>query len=630
MIKVSVIIPVYNAASFVAKAVESALQQPETGEVILIEDGSSDNSLARCEKLAAENPKVRVLQHPNGENRGAGASRNLAIERARFPLIAFLDADDYFAPDWLATATSLLAADPDADGVYAEAELFADADGAGKHPIDPDWPERIGIDCITAPEELFETLLTGKNGSFCVGSVLMRSTVFAKSGLFEPRFPTSPDTHLWIRMAAKGRLIQTPIGTLALHCRVHGGNRVTGKPRQDHRKVLRAVWMDLIQWGKTHGLKATRIQLLAKRYLSVSRGILLEQPFPQAWKTALASLTFLLFYCPRCWRVPGFRDLLREASGLGLLWPRLRERLMYGAPRAIPSRRHRIALILGWFGEWPFWMPAFLVSCAKNPSINWFIFSNSPPPETLPANVKIWPTTLEAFNKRATQALGVEVNIPSDYAYKLCDLKIAYGRIFEQELREFDFWGCCDMDIVWGKIRRFLLPSLLNRYDVITSRPNRIAGHFCLFRNTPEITDLFRSIPNLEQHILANRECRRLDENELTKVLTRADKDVLGAFIKRKTQNSSVPRVYWEQFLAPNGRHQLRLLEDESLCMRWQDGRVYDADSDEMMYLHFHRIRRTMTSIDFSADSPPREFAITATGFFASRETTNADGEQTA
>lgn len=618
MMNVSVIIPVFNAAAFVAQAVESALQQPEVAEVLLIEDGSRDNSLATCESLAAENPKVKLLQHPNGENRGAGASRNLAIERASHPLIAFLDADDYFAPDWLATATSLLAADPDADGVYAEAELFADGHGTGKHPIDPDWPDRIGVESRTEPEELFETLLTGKSGSFCVGTILLRSTVFAKSGLFDPRFLTSADPHLWIRIAAKGRLIQAPAGTLALHCRIHGGNRVTGKPRKDHAKVVREVWMDLVQWGKKHNLEATRIQLLAQRYLSVSRGILLRQPFLRAWKTAAASVVFLIFHCPQYWQVPGFRNLLREATGIGLLLPRIRERLMYGPPQPIPTTQHRIALIIGWFGEWPFWMPAFLVSCAKNPSINWFIFSNTPPPAHLPDNVKIWPTTLEGFNKRATEALGIEVNIPADYAYKLCDLKVTYGRIFDQELREYDFWGFCDMDIVWGNIRRFIIPTILTRHDVITSRPNRIAGHFCLFRNTPEITDLFRAIPNLEQHILATREYRRLEENELTKILARASKGVLKAFIKRTAQGRQLPRVYWKEFFAPNGRHQLRLLEDKTLCMRWRDGRVYDADGDEMMYLHFHKIRKTMNTLDIGNMNDPRDFVITAKGFFAS------------
>ncbi len=99
VLQVSVIIPVYNAESFLKEAVFSALQQPETAEVILIEDGSSDDSLKVCQNLAEQYDQVKLFQHPQGVNLGAGASRNLGIEKASSDWIAFLDADDYYLPN---------------------------------------------------------------------------------------------------------------------------------------------------------------------------------------------------------------------------------------------------------------------------------------------------------------------------------------------------------------------------------------------------------------------------------------------------------------------------------------------------------------------------------------------------
>ena len=93
---VSVIIPVYNAAKYVEKAVESVLKQPEVKEVILIEDGSDDDSFLICQKIASSEEKVRLYR--NDENKGAGPSRNLGIGKASCPYIAFLDADDWFLP----------------------------------------------------------------------------------------------------------------------------------------------------------------------------------------------------------------------------------------------------------------------------------------------------------------------------------------------------------------------------------------------------------------------------------------------------------------------------------------------------------------------------------------------------
>jgi glycosyltransferase involved in cell wall biosynthesis len=93
---ISVVIPVFNAERYVESAVESALRQKETAEVILVEDNSPDNALMICEQLSKLNPRVQLLRHSDGKNHGAGESRNLGIRAARSDYIAFLDADDYY------------------------------------------------------------------------------------------------------------------------------------------------------------------------------------------------------------------------------------------------------------------------------------------------------------------------------------------------------------------------------------------------------------------------------------------------------------------------------------------------------------------------------------------------------
>ena len=79
---VSVIIPVYNAEKYIEKAVSSALQLEEVKEIILIEDASPGDDLAICKGLVEQHEKIKLYTHPNNENRGAGASRNLGIINA--------------------------------------------------------------------------------------------------------------------------------------------------------------------------------------------------------------------------------------------------------------------------------------------------------------------------------------------------------------------------------------------------------------------------------------------------------------------------------------------------------------------------------------------------------------------
>ena len=115
---VSVIIPVYNADRFLEKAVNSALQQEETFEVILIEDNSPDNSFEICKQLERDNLKVRLFRHEGGKNKGAGASRNLGLVKAKGEYICFLDADDFMLKNRFQKAKIILENNPDCDGVY--------------------------------------------------------------------------------------------------------------------------------------------------------------------------------------------------------------------------------------------------------------------------------------------------------------------------------------------------------------------------------------------------------------------------------------------------------------------------------------------------------------------------------
>lgn len=96
---VSVIIPVYNASAFLERAVRSALGMEEVKEILLIEDHSTDNSLEICLKLQQQFNKIKLFQHSDSKNHGAGATRNLGLEKATQEFVAFLDADDYYLPN---------------------------------------------------------------------------------------------------------------------------------------------------------------------------------------------------------------------------------------------------------------------------------------------------------------------------------------------------------------------------------------------------------------------------------------------------------------------------------------------------------------------------------------------------
>ncbi len=111
MSEISVIIPVYNTEKYLPRCIDSLLKQTFTDyEVILIDDGSTDNSLAVCQSYAAMDSRIIIIQ---SKHLGVGAVRNLGLDNAKGKYIMFCDSDDYVEPEWIEELHKAAANHPD-------------------------------------------------------------------------------------------------------------------------------------------------------------------------------------------------------------------------------------------------------------------------------------------------------------------------------------------------------------------------------------------------------------------------------------------------------------------------------------------------------------------------------------
>ena len=214
--KVSVIIPAFNAGAFIEKAVQSALVLTQVSEVLVINDGSTDNTLDLLLKI--QNDKLKVLQHPGCVNRGRSASRNLGILNRKSPYISFLDADDFYLPNRFDNDELVFQNNLDCDGVY-------NAIGAKFYrETDSDELKELKLTTIKEkipPNQLGGILVKGYLGRFSIIGLTIRASAIRDLDNFNTSLEVAEDTEWIWRLAFKTRLypgiIKKPVAMRGVH-----------------------------------------------------------------------------------------------------------------------------------------------------------------------------------------------------------------------------------------------------------------------------------------------------------------------------------------------------------------------------------------------------------------------------
>jgi len=150
-----------------------------------------------------------------------------------------------------------------------------------------------------------------------------------------------------------------------------------------------------------------------------------------------------------------------------------------------------IAVVICYFGKFPWYIDYFIHSCQFNPTVDFYIITDiTSYTKPLPQNVRFIRMSMADVAAIASEKLGFEVNIL--FPYKLCDLKPAYGLIFSDIIKDYDFWGQSDLDIIYGNIRSFITDDMLSAYDFISIRHDYTTGCFALYKNNELMNSFFK------------------------------------------------------------------------------------------------------------------------------------------
>jgi glycosyltransferase involved in cell wall biosynthesis len=187
---VSIVTPAYNAAAYLAAAIQSAQQQTFGDfELLIVDDGSTDDTARLAQQFAARDRRIRLIRQANA---GSAAARNTAIQAAVAPFLALLDSDDLWMPAFLESQLAILDERPDIDIVSANAfNLGGPLDGTPLKPVSSGVKTVSLLDLIEVEDSL------------CIMSVF-RARVIERTGGFYVGALNGEDYDLWLRAALAG------------------------------------------------------------------------------------------------------------------------------------------------------------------------------------------------------------------------------------------------------------------------------------------------------------------------------------------------------------------------------------------------------------------------------------------
>lgn len=293
MLNISVIIPVYNATLFVEKAVNSALQFDEVQEILLIEDKSSDNSLSVCQNLAEKNPKIKLFQHPDKGNHGAGATRNLGLQKATQEFIAFLDADDYWLPNRF-DAEKELFKNEKIEGVFGAigVEFLSEK---GKKEFEEKFKNNQ-LTTVNHPAEgkdVFYGLL-GLDKSFgsffsLIGLTVKNKTITKHQLKFNEKLRVHQDTDFIVKLSYHCYLKSGNITEAVAMRGVHDDNRITkiAQYSDTYNRNQLKLWHSLYLWSRGKNMTSSAKKIISLQYYAFRMANETELAFIKTFAKAL-------------------------------------------------------------------------------------------------------------------------------------------------------------------------------------------------------------------------------------------------------------------------------------------------------------------------------------------------------
>ena len=272
-------------------------------------------------------------------------------------------------------------------------------------------------------------------------------------------------------------------------------------------------------------------------------------------------------------------------------------------------KMQRIIILIPYFGKFPEWSDFFFETVKRNETIDFLFYTDCDMKAYQAPNIFSVKLSFQEYNDKVNKHLDFQFT--PENAYKLCDIRPLFGEIHKDDFKEYDFYGWCDLDLIFGDIRSFYTDEILKSFDVFTTHENRMSGHFSLFRNNSRNREMYKSIYEW-QDTLKNPSFVGMDEHGLKNAyqMTVIDKfnekynrNIENA-ITRKIKSRKTSRLYMREHYStpflPYPWTDGSLNSDQPNKWNYFDGTITnERDEDrKFMYLHFMNFKSSQWRLD--------------------------------
>jgi len=200
--KISIITASYNYAHFIGETIESVLGQTYTNwELIIVDDGSKDNSIEVIQKYCEQNERIKLFTHEGNINRGLPETIKFALTKCEGDWVAFLESDDIFIPTSLEEKVKIAQHYPDISIIFSDIDMLGDEQIIAKNDIFLKDVRKV-LDKLKYPCDISEIMV--KNNLISTFSVVMVKKSEIEKCDFNSPMPACLDWYLWIQLSPGG------------------------------------------------------------------------------------------------------------------------------------------------------------------------------------------------------------------------------------------------------------------------------------------------------------------------------------------------------------------------------------------------------------------------------------------